>query len=97
MTARSSVPAKSAAPGGSLNLGEAILREVRVCLQVRLGEVSMTLEALSALKAGEVLKLDTTLGEPVELRLNGAVIARGEIVAVDDRFGVRLSDVGAPA
>lgn len=97
MTARSSAPAKPAAPGGALNLDQAILREVRVALQVRLGEVELTLEALSALKAGEVLKLDTALGDPVELRLNGAVIARGEIVAVDDRFGVRVSDVGAAA
>jgi len=97
MTARSPAPAKSAAPGGALNLGEAVLREVRVALQVRLGEVELTLAELSALKAGEVLKLDTALGEPVELRLNGAVIARGEIVAVEDKFGVRLSDVGAAA
>lgn len=97
MSTRSAASDKTAAPAGGLHLDEAVLREVRVSLQVRLGEVELTLEELSALKPGNVLKLDTALGEPVELRLNGAVIARGEIVTVDDRFGVRVCDLGAPA
>lgn len=97
MTARRSPSAAPTKSEGSLNLGEAVLREVRVNLQVRLGEVTLSLEALSALSAGSTLKLDTALGEPVALCLNGSVVARGEIVAVDDHFGVRLCEVGAAA
>jgi flagellar motor switch protein FliN len=71
----------------------AILGEVRVELCAKLGAVSVTIGELTALKPGSLLKLNAKLNEPVELRLNQTVVARGEIVAVDDSFGVRILEV----
>jgi flagellar motor switch protein FliN len=76
-----------------VGLDSLVMRNVQVALRAKLGDVEMTVEELLALKAGAVLKLDRALGEPVELYLNDALVARGEIVAVDDNFGIRLTEV----
>lgn len=76
-----------------VSLDAAIFREVRVALKVTLGEVSMTVDELLALSSGTTLKLDRQLNEPVELHLNGALVGRGQIVAVDDNFAIRLTEV----
>lgn len=80
--------------GEPLNLDAAILAGLEVSLRVKLGEVTLTIEDLLALKSGAVLALDRKLNEPVELYLNQGLIGRGEIVAVDDCFGVRVTEVG---
>lgn len=72
-----------------------LLRSVRLSLRARLGEVEITLAELLSLEAGATLTLDRQLNEPVELYLNEALVARGEIVAVDDRFGVRITEIGS--
>ncbi|HEY2710707.1 MAG TPA: FliM/FliN family flagellar motor switch protein [Caulobacteraceae bacterium] len=76
-----------------MNLDSAIFKEVNVALKVRLGEFTITVEDLLALKAGSVVKLESRLNDLVELRLNDTVVARGEIIAVGDNFGVRIVDV----
>ena len=68
----------------------AIVKNVRVSLHARLGKVEMSLEELLALEAGSVLTLDLRMNELVELTLNDEPVARGEIVAVDDKFGLRI-------
>lgn len=77
-----------------VGLDSTVFRNVQVSLQVKLGQVSLNVEELLALKSGAVLTLDRALGEAVELLLNGTVVARGEIVAVDDHFAVRLTELG---
>ena len=72
-----------------------LLRDLNVTLQARLGETVMPVAELLALRAGSVLSLETRLNEPVELYLNDALVGRGEIVAVDDRFGVRILEIAA--
>jgi flagellar motor switch protein FliN/FliY len=72
-----------------------LLRDLNVTLQARLGEAVMPIAELLALRAGSVLSLETRLNEPVELYLNDALVGRGEIVAVDDRFGVRILEIAA--
>lgn len=72
-----------------------LLRDLNVTLEARLGEVVLPLAELLALQAGSVLRLETRLNEPVELFLNDALVGRGEIVAVDDRFGVRIAEIAA--
>lgn len=76
-----------------VSMDSAIFREVRVALKARLGDVTVTVEELLALRNGSVLKLDRTMSELVDLYLNDAVVARGEIVAVDDNFGVRILEI----
>ncbi len=74
-------------------LDSAIFKDVDVVLAVRLGELMLTVHDLLALKAGSVVKLDAKLNDLVELRLSDSVVARGEIVAVGDNFGIRIVDI----
>jgi flagellar motor switch protein FliN len=73
-----------------------LLKGVKVAIEVRLGEAAMTVEEMMALKSGSVVSLSTGLADHVELLLNGTFIARGEIVAVGDKYGVRIVEI-APA
>jgi len=74
---------------------EELLRELQVTLEARLGEKSMTVAELMALKAGDIIPLDRSLADHVELYLNGTLVAYGEIVAVEDKFGIRIVEIGA--
>jgi len=78
-----------------LAIDAAVFSDVKVVLKARLGEVSLTIQELLALKSGSIIKLGLKLNEPIELSLNDAVVARGEIVAVDDSFGVRILERAA--
>lgn len=80
-----------------LTLDAAVFSEVRISLRARLGEVELSIQDLLALKSGAVLKLDAAMTDLIELRLNDTVVARGEIVAVDDNFGVRIVEVATPS
>lgn len=71
----------------------ALFRHVSVTLHARLGEVTLPLAELLELKPGSVLTLDLQVNEPVELRLDEAVVARGHIVTVGDHFAVQVSEV----
>ena len=71
----------------------AFLQDVEVHLEARLGGVAVTVAELASISPGSVMKLDHSLSDPIELRLNGAVVAWGEIVVVDDYFGVRIVEV----
>jgi flagellar motor switch protein FliN/FliY len=87
---------KAAEEGTSiLSAGSPLLGDVSITLQARLGSVDMTLAELLALRTGSVIELKTRLSEPVELYLNDALVARGEIVAVDDHFGVRIIEIAS--
>jgi flagellar motor switch protein FliN/FliY len=86
------------APESSRNL-ETILR-IPVTVQVVLGSASMPVSNLLRLGRGAVIPLDHRVGEPVDIMVNGRVVARGEVVVVEDdnsRFGVSLTEVVGPS
>jgi len=70
-----------------------LIDNVGVTLEAFLGEVRLTVAELGALAEGAVVPLQASLSEAVELRLNGVAVARGELVAVGDKFGVRLIEL----
>ena len=70
-----------------------VLDNVDVRVETFVGETRMPLARLNALKAGGIVPLDAGLNELVELRVNGVTIAHGELVAVGDKFGVRIVKV----
>jgi flagellar motor switch protein FliN/FliY len=72
-----------------------LIRSVKVKLSVNLGGAVLTVGDLGALKDGSVLKLDRAAGEPVDVVLEGQVIARGRLVAVDDNFGVVITEIAS--
>lgn len=70
-----------------------LIDTVSVEVEAVVGEARLTVGALTTLTAGATLTLDAELNRPVSLRLDGREIARGELVAVDGRFGVRLTEI----
>jgi flagellar motor switch protein FliN/FliY len=71
----------------------ALLDHVSVKLEVVLGQATLSVKDLFALAHGDTLPLDTELDAPVWLQLDGKTIGRGHLVAVGDRFGLRITEV----
>lgn len=88
-----------ARPGAAQDPGEDLgpLRDVPVELAVEIGRTRMTIGETLELRPGSVVSLDRLAGEPVDLLVNGKRIARGEVVAIDEEFGLRLTDVVSAA
>jgi len=86
-------PKAPADPASLVKLDAAIFNDVEVELDAKLGRVSLSIRQLMDLKAGAVLELDLKINDLVDLRLNQSTVARGEIVAVGDHFGVRIVQV----
>lgn len=72
---------------------QAVIAGVEIVLEARLGSARMSVSELMKLKSGDRVPLDAALNQDVELRLNGSTIARGELVTVGDRFGVRIVEI----
>lgn len=75
----------------------ALVEDVKVKLDAHLGGADLSVGELFALKRDSVLTLDAALDAPVELRLGGKLVALGQLVAVDDRFGLRITEIVASA
>jgi flagellar motor switch protein FliN/FliY len=70
-----------------------LLMNVSLGVTVELGRCSMRVGDVLKLGKGSVVELDRAAGEPVDVLINRRLVARGEVVAVDDRFGVRLTEL----
>jgi flagellar motor switch protein FliN len=73
-----------------------LLRDVVMGLSVELGRTRMTVRELLSLTPGTIVQLDRAAGSPVDLLVNGTLIARGEVVVVDEEFAVRVSEIVGP-
>ena len=71
--------------------------DIPVELTVELGRVRVPIKNILALAQGSVVELSTLAGEPMDVLVNGYLIAQGEAVVVNDRFGIRLTDIVTPA
>lgn len=72
------------------------LHAVRTRLQVCVGDIELTVGELLAAREHHVLSLNRSIDEPIELLLEGKVVARGQLVAVDGHFGVRITELPVP-
>jgi flagellar motor switch protein FliN/FliY len=72
------------------------LHAVRVSLQVRVGEAAMSIGELLAARENDVLVLDRTVEQPIDLLLEGCIVARGQLMAVDGCFAVRITELPLP-
>lgn len=70
-----------------------LIKHVMVELSVELGSAELSVDELFNLKAGDVVKLLTQVHEPATLNLDGKAVARGTLVAVDDNFGIQLTEI----
>lgn len=84
-------PNSAAASGGEVNLN--MIMDVAVTLALEVGRARMSVRELLQLAPGAIVELDRTAGEPLDVLVNGVRIARGEVVVVNDKFGIRLTDV----
>ncbi len=75
----------------------AFLRDVRLNVSVELGRRRFRIAELLSLGQGSVLELDKLAGEPLDIRVNDHLFARGEAVVVNEKFGVRLTEIIASA
>jgi flagellar motor switch protein FliN len=80
-------------PEGDSTQGIDLLLDVQFEVSVELGRSQMTVRDVLALRSGSVIELDRLAGEPVDILVNGTLIARGEVVVVDEKFGVRITEV----
>ena len=80
--------------GSEINL-DALL-DVQVQLSVEIGRSKVPIKQLISLNQGSVIELDRGVNEPLDLLVNGTLMARGEVVVVDGQFGLRLIDIVSP-
>ena len=70
-----------------------VILDIPVTLSVEIGRTRQTIRNLLQLNQGSVVELDRLAGEPMDVLVNGTLIAHGEIVVVNEKFGIRLTDV----
>jgi flagellar motor switch protein FliN/FliY len=84
----------SEAPEGEVSTRRLdLLLDVPLDVTVELGRNRMTIQDLLALSPGAVLELDKIAGEPLDIVVNDRLIARGEAVVINDKFGIRITDI----
>jgi flagellar motor switch protein FliN/FliY len=82
-------------PAAANNLD--LILDIPVQLTVELGRTKIAIRNLLQLAQGSVVELDGLAGEPMDVLVNGCLIAQGEVVVVNDKFGIRLTDIISPA
>ena len=82
--------------GGIMNELDMIL-DIPVQISVELGRTKISIKSLLQLAHGSVVELDAMAGEPMSVYVNGTLIAQGEVVVVNDKFGIRLTDIITPS
>lgn len=90
-----SQPAAGTARSKDINLD--VLLDVPVTIAMEIGRTKINIRNLLQLTQGSVVELDRLAGEPMDVLVNGTLIAHGEVVVVNDKFGIRLTDVISPA
>jgi flagellar motor switch protein FliN len=84
-----------ATAGGASNLD--MILDIPVQLTVELGRTKISIKNLLQLAQGSVVELENLAGEPMDVLVNGCLIAQGEVVVVNDKFGIRLTDIISPS
>ncbi len=86
-------------PGGKASMMNELdmILDIPVQMAVELGRTKITIKNLLQLAHGSVVELDAMAGEPMSVFVNGTLIAQGEVVVVNDKFGIRLTDIITPS
>lgn len=97
--AADAVPKEPEAVGGtaSREVNLDVILDVPVTLSMEVGRTRIPIRNLLQLNQGSVVELDRAAGEPLDVFVNGTLVAHGEVVVVNDKFGIRLTDVISPA
>ncbi len=79
------------------NVNLDVVLDIPVTLSMEIGRTKISIRNLLQLNQGSVVELDRLAGEPMDVLVNGTLIAHGEVVVVNDKFGIRFTDVISPA
>lgn len=74
-----------------------VILDIPVTISMEVGRTSITIRNLIQLNQGSVIELDRLAGEPLDVLVNGTLVAHGEVVVVNEKFGIRMTDVISPA
>ncbi|MGL5698223.1 MAG: flagellar motor switch protein FliN [Kluyvera sp.] len=74
-----------------------LILDIPVKMTVELGRTKMTIKELLRLSQGSVVSLEGLAGEPLDILINGYLIAQGEVVVISDKFGIRITDIITPS
>jgi flagellar motor switch protein FliN/FliY len=88
---------ESGAAGAGDGVGLNALQDVELDLRIELGRTELLIEEVLQLKSGSVVPLDKLAGDPVDILVNGRLVARGEVLVLNDNFCVRVAEIVAPA
>ena len=86
-----------APPAGGADANLDLILDVPVSLSLEVGHARIPIRNLLQLNQGSVVELERMAGEPLDVYVNGTLVAQGEVVVVNERFGVRLTDVVSPS
>lgn len=86
-----------AVPSANSDVNLDVILDVSVTLSMEVGRTRIPIRNLLQLNQGSVVELDREAGEPLDVYVNGTLIAHGEVVVVNEKFGIRLTDVISPA
>ncbi|HEU0199612.1 MAG TPA: flagellar motor switch protein FliN [Burkholderiaceae bacterium] len=87
----------SNSPVGEGNQDLDLIVDIPVTLTVELGRTKIPIKHILQLAQGSVIELDAMAGEPMDVLVNGCLIAQGEVVVVNEKFGIRLTDIVTPS
>ena len=87
----------SAAPASANDVNLDVILDVAVNLSMEVGRARIPIRNLLQLNQGSVVELERAAGEPLDVYANGTLVAHGEVVVVNEKFGIRLTDVVSPA
>ena len=85
----------AATTSGDINLD--VVLDIPVTLSMEVGRSKLSIRSLLQLNQGSVVELNRATGEPLDVYVNGTLVAHGEVVVVNEKFGIRLTDVISPA
>lgn len=88
-------PVAGGAPNKNPDLD--VILDIPVSISMEVGRTSITIRNLLQLNQGSVIELDRLAGEPLDVLVNGTLIAHGEVVVVNEKFGIRMTDVISPS
>ncbi len=91
------VPMNAAAAAGNPLQDIQMVLDIPVQLSVELGRTRVPIKYILQLAQGSIVELDALAGEPMDVLINGYLIAQGEVVVVNDKFGIRLTDIVTPS
>lgn len=85
----------STSQSGEVNLD--VVLDIPVTIAMEIGRTKLSIRNLLQLNQGSIVELDRFAGEPMDVLVNGTLVAHGEVVVVNEKFGIRLTDVISPA